>query len=167
MTTTTLEQTTAHTPEDMPSHLQRNFGLGVVSGVAYNLYTAVLSTQLVITWFLSELTDSNLLISLLIPIEMGSWFFLQLILSGYVQRQPRALPLYRLMAIARLAAVALLALAAVSLDHTESLLVACLVLFTVGSVASGVAALPFLSVVAKTIPPGRRGMYFGWRRFLA
>ena len=82
--------------------LPRNFRLGVISGIAHNLYTTVLSTGLVMTWFLSELTHSNLLISLLIPIELGSWYFLQLLLSGYVQRRPRAMPLYRLMAVLRL-----------------------------------------------------------------
>ena len=34
--------------EDTPKHLHRNFWLGVVSGVGYNVYTVVLSTQLVV-----------------------------------------------------------------------------------------------------------------------
>jgi MFS family permease len=149
-----------------PPHLQRNFVLGVVSGVGYNLYTAVLSTELVMAWFLSELTQSNLLISLLFPIEFGSWYFLQLLLSGYVQRQPRTLPLYRVMALVRVVSVALLALGTFVLDRTEPLLIIFLLTFTANSIAAGVAALPFLNIVAKTIPPRRRGMYFGWRRFL-
>jgi hypothetical protein len=161
-----LTRTAAHAPVETPGHLRRNFGLGVASGVAYNLYVVVLSTELVMTWFLSELTDSNLLISLLIPIELGSWYFLQLVLSGYVQRQPRSIPLYRLMSVLRLAATAFLALATFALGAGAMLLLIFLAMFTVNSVAAGVAALPFLSVVAKTIPPTRRGMYFGWRRFL-
>jgi MFS family permease len=44
-------------------------------------------------------------------------------------------------------------------------LVVFLAMFTANSVAAGVAALPFLNAVAKTVPPTRRGMYFGWRRF--
>ena len=48
-----------------PNHLRRNFLLGVISGVAYNVYIVVLSTELVMTWFVSELTASNLVISLL------------------------------------------------------------------------------------------------------
>jgi MFS family permease len=150
----------------MPVHLRRNYWLGVISGIAYNFYIAVLSTELVLTWFLSELTDSNLLISLLVPIEMGSWLFLQLLLSGYVQRWPRALPLYRVMAGVRVIALILLSLATFVLDGPGVLLVVFMVTFTVNSVAAGVAALPFLNVVAKTIPPTRRGMYFGWRRFV-
>jgi MFS family permease len=146
-------------------HLRRNFTLGVVSGVAYNLYLATLSTQLVMTWFLSELTDSNLLISLLLPIEIGSWYFLQLLLSGTVQRRARALPIYQAMAGIRVAATALLSVAAFVLDRPVPLLIAFLSLFTVNSLAAGITGLPFLKVVVKTIPPRRRGMYFGWRRF--
>ena len=81
--------------ENTPQHLRRNFWLGVVSGVGYNLYPVVLNTQLVVTWFLSGLTDSNLILSLAAPVESGSWFFLQFLLSGYVQRKPQTLPLYR------------------------------------------------------------------------
>jgi predicted MFS family arabinose efflux permease len=146
-------------------HLRRNFRLGVVSGIAFYLYTAVLSTELVMTWFMSELTGSNLLISLLIPIDVGSWYFLQLLLSGYVQRRPRILYVYRVMGYVRLGALALLSLTTFLLDDRRGLLILFLVLFTVTSVASGVAGLPFYNVVAKVVPPTRRGMFFGWRRF--
>lgn len=149
-------------------HLQRNFWLGVTSGVAYNLYIVVLSTELVMTWFLSGLTESNLLISLLVPIELGSWYFLQLLLSGYVQRQPCTMPLYRRMGWIRVAAVGGFCLAVLTLGRGQEpvLLAVFLLLFAINSVAAGVAALPFLNIVAKTVPPARRGTYFGWRRFL-
>jgi hypothetical protein len=151
--------------EEARLHLRRNFSLGVASGVAYNLYVSTLSTQLVMTWFLSELTDSNLLISLLLPIEIGSWYLLQPLLSGYVQRCARGLPLYRAMAGIRVAALAGLSLATFVLERPRPLLLVFMALFTVNSVAGGIAALPFLNVVAKTIPHTKRGMYFGWRRF--
>jgi MFS family permease len=160
-----VKQSTSRLPSETRSHLRRNFVLGVISGVAYNLYVAVLRTELVMAWFLSELTESNLLISLLVPIEFGSWYFLQLILSGYVQRRPRTMGLYRAMAGVRVLALVLLTLATLTLGRTPALLVVFLAAFTANSVAAGVAALPFLNVVAKTIPPTRRGMYFGWRRF--
>jgi hypothetical protein len=151
--------------EETPKHLQRNFWLGVVSGIGYNVYTVVMSSQLVVTWFLSELTTSNLILSLTGTIEYGSWFFLQFLLSGYVQSKPRALPLYRQVAVVRVVASALLVLATFTLDSPQALLIVFLLLFTVNSVTGGVVALPFLNVVAKTIPPTRRGMYFAWRRF--
>jgi MFS family permease len=163
-TSTALGPRKTGVDSDMPGQAGRNFNLGVISGIAFNLYTAILGTELVMTWFLSEITDSNLLISLLIPIELGSWYFLQLLLSGYVQRQPLAMPLYRSMGIVRVAALGLLTATTFSLDQPNALLVVFMAAFTANSVAAGVAALPFLNIVAKTIPPRRRGMYFGWRR---
>ena len=77
-------------------HQSRNFWLGVVSGVGYNLHQAVVSTSLVLTWFVAELTGSNVLISLLRSIQEGGWYFPQLLLSSYLQRQPHTLPVYRL-----------------------------------------------------------------------
>lgn len=147
-------------------YLPRNFWLGVASGVAFNLYTAILSVELVMTWFLSQLTDSNLLISLLVPINVGSWYFFQVLLSGYVERRPRSLPLYRWMSVVRALTMGLLAVSAFLLEDRQTLLLAFLALYTTNCVASGIAALPFLDVIAKTIPPTRRGMFYGWRKFL-
>jgi hypothetical protein len=155
---------TAALGEAASLHLRRNFSLGVISGVAYNLYVAMLGTELVMTWFLSEVTESNLLISLLIPIELGSWYFLQLLLSGYVQQRSLAMPLYRVMGIVRVVAMIGLVMVTVAAPRADVLLVVFLVTFSANSLAAGVAALPFLNIVAKTIPPTRRGMYFGWRR---
>ena len=147
-------------------HLSRNFWLGVVSGVAYNLYQAVASTSLVMTWFVSELTHSNLLISLLMPIEQGGWYFPQLFLSGHLQRQPRTLPVYRLMGVVRSASVGGLALAVFLLDDPNALLAVSFALLTVNSLAAGTAGLSFMDVLAKTVPPTRRGAFFGWRRLI-
>ena len=147
-------------------HLARNFWLGVLSGVAFNLYQSVANTGLVLTWFVSELTRSNLLISLLMPIEQGGWYFPQLLLSGYLQRQPRTLPVYRLMGLVRSGAWSLLALSIFLLDDPKAILAVFFILFTVNNLAAGVAGLPFMDVVAKVIPPTRRGAFFGWRRLI-
>jgi MFS family permease len=147
-------------------HLARNFWLGVASGVGYNLFQALANTGVVLTWYVSELTSSNLLISLLMPIEQGGWFFPQLLMSGYLQRQHRSLPLYQATAALRAGAVGLMALLTFLLDDPIALLVSFFVLYTVNSVLAGVAGLPFMDVIAKTIPPTRRGSYFSWRRLL-
>lgn len=154
------------TVDTSQKHLSRNFWLGVTSGVAYNLYLAVVNTQLVLTWFVSELTHSNLLISLLLPIEQGGWYLPQLLLSGYLQRQPRTLPVYRLMGVVRSSSWGLLALSVFVLNDPRSLLAVFFALFAINGLASGVAGLPFMDVLAKTIPPTRRGAFFGWRRLI-
>lgn len=147
-------------------HLPRNFGLGVASGIAYNLYQTVANASLVMTWFVSELTHSNLLISLLMPIEQGGWYFPQLLLSGYLQRQSRTLPVYRIVGVVRLASAGGMALSVLLLDDPKIMLAAFFVLFAANSLAGGVGGLPFMDVIAKTIPPTRRGSFFGWRRLI-
>jgi len=39
--------------------------------------------------------------------------------------------------------------------------------FIISSLTSGLAGLPYLEVVSKTIPPDRRGEFFAWRFGLA
>lgn len=143
----------------------RNFSLGVISGVAYNFNAALLGTQVVMVWYLSELTESNLLISLLLPIEIGSWYLLQPFMSPLVRRRSHVLPIYHAAGAVRVGALAALSVATALLGPRPSLLPTFLGLFTICSVAAGIAALPFLTVVTKTIPAEKRGMYFGWRRF--
>lgn len=153
-------------PQEAVQNSSRNYRLGVLSGVAFELYKVFLSTPLVMTWFLSELTHSNLIIGLLVPIDYGGWYFLQFVLSSYVQWQGYTLPIYRRMGAIRIPALGLLAVATFLIRDRTALLVTFMLLFTLHAVASGVAGLPFLDVVLKTVPPRRRGMYFGWRRFL-
>ena len=147
-------------------HQSRNFWLGVISGVAYNLYLSVANTGLVLTWFISELTHSNFLISLLLPIEQGGWHLPQLLLSGYLQRLSHTLPLYRLMGVVRSVAWGLLAFSVFLLDDPQAILIVFFALFAVNGLAAGVAGLPFMDVLAKTVPPTRRGAFFGWRRLI-
>jgi MFS family permease len=148
-----------------PDNLRRNYALGVASGIAYNLYIVVLSTELVLTWFLTDLTSSNLLISLLVPIELGTWYLMQFVLSGPLRHMPRSMPLYRATALIRLVVAGILAAAVFVLDASPALLIVFLATFSINSLAGGVAALPFLNIVAKTVPVALRGIYFGWRRF--
>jgi MFS family permease len=153
-------------PAAATTYSRRDYLLGIASGVAYNVYIAMLGTELVMTWFLTELGASNLLIGLLMPIESGSWCFLQLLLAGYLQRQSRSLPFYRIMALLRVASTGLLAGLVFAVDEVNLLLPIFMFCFTVNSLAAGAAALPFLNIMAKTVPPAKRGMYIGWRRFI-
>lgn len=65
-------------------HLRRNFSLGVLNGAFFNLFSALLDPSLVLSWFVSQLTTSNFLIGLIMPIQNGGWFLPQLVVSGYL-----------------------------------------------------------------------------------
>lgn len=147
-------------------HLWRNFSLGMVNGGLFVFAEALMSIDTVLTWFVQQLGGSNFLIGLVGPLRDAGWFLPQLFISHRLQREPLKQPLYRRAAVVRMMAWSVWTLAVFALAGNPSLLL--LVFFTayaVNSLASGFAGLPFMEIVAKTIPPRRRGLYFGGRMF--
>ena len=147
-------------------HLRRNFTLGVLNGAFFNLSSALLDPSLVLSWFVSQLTTSNFLIGLIVPIQNGGWFLPQLVVSSYLQRRQRKLPFYAYMAGVRVTIWGLMTLAVFLIEDPAVLLVVFFLLLTAYSLGDGLGGLSFVDIVAKTIPPTQRGAFFGWRNFL-
>jgi MFS family permease len=147
-------------------HLRRNFSLGLVNGALFNLSASLLDPFLVLTWLASQLTSSNFLIGLVVSIHQGGWFLPQLLVSGYLQGHKRKLPFYMAVAAPRAICWASMALALFLVADQTVLLILFYALLTIYSLGGGLAGLSFMDVVAKTIPPTRRGAFFGWRHFL-
>ena len=147
-------------------HLRRNFSFGVLNGVFFNLYSALLDPSLVLSWFVSQLTTSNFLIGLITPIQNGGWFLPQLVMSSYLQRRQRKLPFYARMAGVRAVIWGLMTLAIFLIEDPTVLLVVFFTLLTASSLGAGLSGLCFVDFVAKAIPPTRRGAFFAWRLFL-
>ena len=146
-------------------HLRRNFSLGVLNGVFYNLFSALVDPSLVLSWFVSQLTTSNFLIGLIMPIQNGGWYLPQLVVSGYLQRRQRKLPFYACMAGIRIAIWGSLTLAVFLIEDATVLLVIFFILLTAYNLSAGLSGICFVDIVAKAIPSTRRGAFFGWRRF--
>ena len=142
---------------------RRNFWLGVLNGLFFTLAETLMDSSLVIVAFVGHLTQSTFWLGLVVPLRDGGWFLPQLWTSGYLQSQPRKLRLYSRVAVLRVFVLTLITLAAFWLRSPAWLLVAFFLCFTIYSIASGFAGLPFLEVVGKTIPPHQRGVFFAWR----
>lgn len=147
-------------------HLRRNFSLGLLNGAFFNLFSALLDPSLVLSWFVSQLTTSNFLIGLIVPIQHGGWFLPQLVVSSYLQRRQRKLPLYIYVAGVRVTIWGLMTLAVFLIEDAAALLAVFFILLAAYSLGSGLGGICFVDIVAKAIPPTRRGAFFGWRRFL-
>lgn len=147
-------------------HLRRNFSLGLLNGAFFNLFNALLDPSLVLSWFVSQLTTSNFLIGLIVPIQHGGWFLPQLVVSSYLQRRQRKLPFYTYIAGVRVTIFGLMTLAVFLIEDAAVLLVVFFILLAAYSLGSGLGGICFVDIVAKAIPPTRRGAFFGWRRFL-
>jgi MFS family permease len=155
-------------PSHQPAypHLRRNFTLGVLNGGFFFCAEAFMSIDTVLTWFVQQLGGSNFLIGLVGPMRDAGWFLPQLFLSHRQQRQALQRPMYRRSAAVRMVAWFVWTAATFLLaSNYPALLLVFFAAYAVNSLASGFAGLPFMDIVAKTIPPKRRGSYFGARLF--
>jgi MFS family permease len=149
-----------------PATLRRNYRLGVANGVLFTVGEALSSASLVLALLVRELGGSLALVGLLPALQSGGYLLPQLLVGGRLQAMPRKMRLYHRAAIARLAAYGTLLIAvffAASVPRELSLLliVVCFSIFTVGG---GTSTLAFQDIVAKVIPPRRRGSFFGTRQ---
>ena len=148
-------------------HLKRNFTLGLLNGGMFVFAEALMSIDTVLTWFVQQLGGSNFLIGLVGPMRDAGWFLPQLFISQRSQRQPLQGPLYRRAAAVRVMAWFVWTAATFLLaTNYPALLLVFFIAYGVNSLASGFAGLPFMDIVAKTIPSDRRGSFFGGRLFL-
>jgi hypothetical protein len=150
-----------HEPE-----ARRSFGLNVFNGVAFEFAERLIDPPLVLTWFVGQLTSSNLLVGLVAPLGDAGWFLPQIVVSTRVQRLERKMLAYTVAAVVRTIAWVLLTVAVWLVEDPLLLLVGFFVLYTIARTSAGLAGLSFFDVTAKTVPAQRRGRLFAWRQFL-
>ena len=151
----------------IPEHeVRRTFTLGVINGTVFRFAQTLIDPPLVLVWFVSQLTSSNLLIGLVSRIEEAAWQLPQIFFSARVQRMERKMPMYVVGAAVRYVAWLLLVAVVWLVDDPLLLLVGFLALYTISRMAAGLGGLPFFDIIAKTIPARRRGAFFAWRQFL-
>ncbi len=143
--------------------IRRSFRLGVLNGALFEFAERLIDPPLVLTWFVTRLTSSNLLIGLVTPLGDAGWFLPQVFISGLVQRMPRKMLSYTIAAVIRVFSWLSLAAMVWLVDDLRLLLVSFFVFYSVARLAAGLGGLGFFEVVAKTIPANRRGSFFAWR----
>lgn len=141
-----------------------NERLGILNGWLVFLGDGFFSVSVVVAGFAAKLGAPNFVIGLLPAIAGGGWMLPQLLVASRVRSLPYKLPTYRSAALVRMLTYLAMVLIAATLADRPAL---CLTLFILAMVlnalASGVAGLPFLEVVSKTVAPERRARYFGTR----
>jgi MFS family permease len=143
---------------------RRNFHMSVLNGgLMIGTSNSVASPELVLTAFAAHLTDNPLILGLIAPLQGATWSLPQIWTVGWLQRTPRAMPMYNYAALIRMASWMSLVAAAL-LSHNSTVLLTVLLLFVlIGGTAAGVAGLPFIEIIGKVIPARQRGLVFGWR----
>ena len=145
-------------------HFKRNYILGIANGVIFNVAFTFISGSTILPAFLSRLTTSSFLIGAISSLEEIGWLLPQYFVAGFVQSKTRKKPVYVTMAVIRSIVFGLLAVSVfLFADQRRYLLLTFLVLFCLFSISGGIAGVAFLDITGKTIPPHRRGSFFGWR----
>jgi MFS family permease len=145
---------------------RNNFVLHVINGALFALAEAMTSTPLILTAFLSQLTTSNVLISLLSPLREAGWFLPQFFIAPMVERTRRKVSFYMAGTLFRMLAWMSLVVCVFTIEDRAALLAAFLVCISIFSILAGFAGLPFIIITAKIIPAHRRGLAFGLRQMI-
>lgn len=143
--------------------LKHNLIVNIFDGAFFGFAMGFASFVTIFPLFVSQLTDSALLIGLIPAIHNAGWQFPQLFVSGWVARQPRFKPLVLKLTMSERLPFLLFALVAaftpsLPVPISLGLIYALLVIQGLGA---GLTANPWTSMIGKIIPSDRRGTFFG------
>jgi MFS family permease len=149
-----------------PAEMRRNYRLGVINGVLFALGDSLSSAGLVLALLVRQLGGSLALVGLLPALQIGGFLLPQMLVGGRLQAMPYKLTLYRRAAVARMSAFGamLLAIFAAGNLPPDTSLWLIIILYSVFNFGGGTSTLAFQDVIAKVIPPRRRGSFFGTRQ---
>ena len=147
----------------LQTHLRHNFIVNVCDGGFYGLALGFASFVTVLPLFVSHFTDSAILIGLIPAIHTAGWQLPQLLLADRVARADRYKPMVIWLTL--LERFPFLGFGLIALGWTilprEVALVLTYLLLIVQGLGAGLAATPWQNMLAKIIPPERRGTFFG------
>lgn len=144
---------------------QRNVLFGITNGALTMLGDTFIHPTIVLALFVSQISNSNLLVGLVPAISTGVWFLPQLIAAAVAQRSHRRLPIAVWSTVIRTLAVGVLGvLGFVAADREPSfLLLWFFILYTIYNLAAGFANVPMVDVMARAVPDNRLAFFFGQR----
>jgi MFS family permease len=147
----------------MYSNSRWNFIVLVLDASFYFAAIAVMDTVAVLPVFLRTLTQSTLIIGLLLALYRAGLLLPQLPVASYLAHRPRKKPLFITAAVLGRLPIALLALFIYLFAASQAglllwLLIAC---YTVFFFSSGFTNVPWQDIIAKAIPPTMRGKLLG------
>lgn len=152
-------------PVPQLSAWRRAFILGVLNGVAFQVGFSFSHPSTVFVTFATRLIDSELGAGLVGMIAGAGWFLPQLLVVGYLESQPYKMPIYRFTSMLRLFSWALMMISILAFIRISKAMTAfCFFSFyAMFMLMGGVGGLAFMDIVTRTIPPRRRGAFWGAR----
>lgn len=133
---------------------RRNFRLSVWNGVSFNVGETFIDPATVLALLVSQLTDRSWLVGFAVALTEIGWYLPQILTIQFLERRSRRLPIYRAMAVVRIAGL-FAALCAIVLlgDRQPGLTLFWFLLgFATFAFAGGFSAVSFYDVVGRTVP---------------
>lgn len=153
------------TSDALSPESRRTFWLLVGNGAIVTMGSVFYSFETVMAGLAFELTGSTLLVGLLVTVATSGWFWPQLIVGSRIQHLPEKMPAYRLSAVLRVSGVSSMIAATWLLsDRGEVLYWAILGCTTLFAVGGGICVIPFMDILAKSIPVSHRPMLMAYRQ---
>ncbi len=137
------------------------------AGIFFQGGAAAVDTSTIIAALVHGLTGSNFAVGAAAGIARYGWLFPQLFVGYYAQRRARRLPVYAIGAFGRVACLAALAvvLGFAGGRPGSFLIVAFFTIWTVYAFVSGIVAVPYNDIVARSVPSMRRSRLLAIRFF--
>ncbi len=145
-----------------------NYITNITDGVFFSFGLGFISITTILPYFVSQLTDSKLLISLIVSILMFGSNLPQLFSAGFAEtfkKKKKAILVLGFMQ--RLPFILLFIFTyAISGKYDNLLLIIFFICWTLFSISSGIVVPFWFDMVSKVIPVKNRGKFFGYRSFL-
>lgn len=155
----------ASTPQSLQrdKHFPFNFTVNVIDGGAFGFAMGFASFMTIIPLFVSSLTDSAILIGLIPGIHVLGWQLPQLFIARSVSKRSRYKPMVLTLTIQeRLPYLAMAAVAWFTPAYGPRIaLILTFLMLIWQAVGGGFTATPWQSMIAKIVPTGRWGFFFG------
>lgn len=155
--------------EGVQNRIQRsvpaNFAAIAINGFFFPTAGRILGVGLLLTWFISDLTDSAFLVGLIVPIQYGLALIAQPLIAEWLTDKPRRSPFYIAQSLVRATLWCGLGIAAWSLGKERSVLLLFIffLVVVIDAVAAGMGNIAFSDTLARVIPQGLRGRARSWR----
>ncbi|MCI0330176.1 MAG: hypothetical protein L0196_04395 [candidate division Zixibacteria bacterium] len=154
-----------HRPGTGPDFRRRNFWLGVTNGIIFNASAAFLNANTILPLFVSRLTESHFLVGTAAALHEVGWFMPQLFVAAATAHRTRQKPFYVGAAFFRLAVFSALLISFFFSSYRQpgEVLFFFFLFYGLYSIGGGFAGVAFMEIVSKTVPPERRGSFWGLR----
>jgi len=148
---------------------RRNYLLGIINGTMFRGSRIFIDEDTIIPIFIASLTQSKFLVGLAVGLRLSGWFFPQIFVANWVGAKDRKHPTYIAWGAVRVVAILAIVLSVwlVGAGNPTLLLTLFFVFWAGLYFSAGMTGVSFVEVVAKTIPDGKLGSFYGYRMFFA